>query len=245
MPQPPSVKSSPVLASKSIRHGIPETSYAAATSPRRLAEASPSLPNGSALKGIEAWYSSKLAASRSSDTNTTSNFLASLFTLSYAAASFGVNPRHGGHQCALKYSPTTSSSLALTHGATAPPPGERRGSAEHTSPSQCSDSQRSCGSVAVSAARRVSSAELRAASAASSHGKASAPRVSTRPMLSTEAMAGGAVGSAKTARTRRSGAPCLSPQSAARLSRATSVSAASSIARPSRVLNGAWDASSL
>lgn len=54
-------------------------------------------------------YSSKAISSRSELTKTISNFPLSFseVTLVYHSANFGVNPRHGGHQWALKYSPST------------------------------------------------------------------------------------------------------------------------------------------
>merc|ERR1719504_423881 len=59
---------------------------------------------GSASHGISPKYSAKLFSSRSLLTKMSSRSRPfSLYAL-YASASFGVKPRHGGHQCAEKYS---------------------------------------------------------------------------------------------------------------------------------------------
>merc|ERR550514_1045242 len=77
--------------------GMPSTSKAFESALLRSRSA-----NGSASHGISEKYSAKLFSSRSDETKMSSRSSPfSLYAL-YASASFGVKPRHGGHQCAEK-----------------------------------------------------------------------------------------------------------------------------------------------
>ena len=62
--------------------------------------------NGSASHGICPRYSSKPAWSLSELMKTISKSRFCCFSLLYVWARVGVKPRHGGHQCALKYRAT-------------------------------------------------------------------------------------------------------------------------------------------
>ena len=72
------------------------------------------LAKGTASQGMDLWYSAKSASVRSLLANTTSNSRPSRLSVSYTPASIGVNCRHGGHQCAEKYTPTVLPASAST-----------------------------------------------------------------------------------------------------------------------------------
>mmetsp|Transcript_43132 Transcript_43132/g.88272 ORF Transcript_43132/g.88272 Transcript_43132/m.88272 type:complete len:311 (-) Transcript_43132:709-1641(-) len=93
----------PCFTSIRTKDGMPRTSNNCPSSPLRARS-----ENASASHGIDPKYSSNAAWSLSLDTNTTSNFLSIALSFSYIVMSMGVNLRHGGHQCALKYIPTIS-----------------------------------------------------------------------------------------------------------------------------------------
>src|SRR3990167_2942436 len=57
---------------------------------------------GSAFQGISPKYSLKSASDLSDEMNTISKFFPSSVNFLYSSARTGVNPRHGGHQCAEK-----------------------------------------------------------------------------------------------------------------------------------------------
>mmetsp|Transcript_13544 Transcript_13544/g.29332 ORF Transcript_13544/g.29332 Transcript_13544/m.29332 type:complete len:322 (+) Transcript_13544:420-1385(+) len=100
----------PLFASRTTSRGMPETPNSLESCPLRLSD------GGTAYQddGIELKYSLKLPASRSDDTKTTAIFLPAAIAFSYVALSFGVKPLHGGHQCAEKYSASTSTSSRIS-----------------------------------------------------------------------------------------------------------------------------------
>merc|ERR1712139_425620 len=86
----------PVFASITTSVGMPLTSNMLSSSSLR------SSPCGSAFQGISPKYSSNSFSDESELAKTISHFFPAAFIFSYDSASFGVKPRHGGHQWAEK-----------------------------------------------------------------------------------------------------------------------------------------------